>query len=199
MDRKLRKLVVFAAICMLTVCATCATVSAETYSTEYPDVYNSGSPLWLHCEVAGMGEYIIVIDPNANPQSFGFDAPWGYNLINNTGSNIYARAYNIDTGAGIDARWQPFYTLEFKSGYNNNGVQNVYEPYSITAIYGTTLDLIDHRGDRGNDTLSGEELKFGYEVAQTFVIVVLGLCMLIRPWFEFTYRQRGKLSMPVQS
>lgn len=178
----------FAAI--LTAAATCGAVSAEEYSEEYPDVYNSGSPLWLHCQIEGMGEYIIVIDPKTHVSSFGFDGPDGYNLINNTGSTIYGRAYNVKTDEGYNARWSSFYKLQLQTGTTAYG-QTSYEDYNITQIYGTTLDLIDYHGDRGNDILTREERMLSYEYLQTFILVVLGLCLFIRPIFKFTYRQRG--------
>lgn len=185
-----RKLIIFSCVALLTVAATCGTVSAQEYSTEYPDIYNSGSPLWLHCEIQGMGEYLIVIDPNTNPQSFGFDSPTGYNLINNTGGTIYGRAYNLNSNEGFSACWYSYYCLSLKTGTNAYGQVTSYEPYTITAIYGTTLDLIDHVGDRGNDTLTREERMLSYAYLETFVLVVIGLCLFIRGIFKFTYRKR---------
>ncbi len=184
-----RKIIIFAAICLLTVCATCATVSAEEYSTEYPNIYNSGSPLWLHCEIDGMGEYLIVIDPKTHLQSFGFDGPNRYNLINNTGSTINGRAYSVSSDAAYNARWTSFYKLQLQTGTSSYG-QLSYEDYDITAIYGTTLDLIDYYGDRGNDNLSREEMMEGHEYAQTIILVVLCLCLFMRSIFSFTYRSR---------
>lgn len=168
-----------------------ATVSAQEYSTEYPDIYNSGSPLWIHCEIEGMGEYLIVIDPNTNPQAFGFDAPTGYNLINNTGSTIYGRAYNMSTNASYSACFYSYYCLSLKTGYGNNGQLTSYEAYKITNIYGTTLDLIDYHGDRGNDVLTREERILGYAFTTVLIVSIIGISLFIHSIFRFVLRKRG--------
>ena len=188
--RKLRRLVFMFGLCVLTVCATCATVSAQTYSTDYPHVFNSGSPLWFRCTVQGYGEYVVLIDPDTNPQSFGFDNPKGYNLLNNTGSTINGRAYRLNDETGYLVRFPSYYCMQFKLPGSNP--QNTWFDVYITDISATTLDLIDFNGTRGNDTLTREEEVQGYEAAQTIVIVVLCLCLLLRGWFGFSYRQRGK-------
>ena len=186
-----RKLVLaVCAACMLTVCASGATVSAQEYSTEYPNVYNSGSPYWIECTIEGMGDFVIVLDPNTHPQSFGFDGPTGYNLINNTGSVISGRAYDLNSSAGYNARWHSFYKLQLQNGATSYG-QATWVDYNITDIRGTTLDLVDYHGERGNDNLTENERRAGYEYAQTLTIAIIGLCMLIRPIFKFTYRNRG--------
>ena len=188
--RKLIKIAAVMVVCMLTVSATCATVSAQTYSTEYPNVYNSGSPLWVRCTVQGYGEYVVIVDPNTHPQSFGFDNPKGYNLLNNTGSDIYGRAYRLNDETGYLVRFPSFYCMQFKVPGSNP--QNTWFDVYITDISATTLDLVDLNGTRGNDALTRDEEVQGYEAAQTVVLVVLCLCLLIRGWFKFSYRQRGK-------
>lgn len=195
--RKLIKLVAVMVMCALTVCATCATVSAQTYSTEYPDIFNSGSPLWIQCTVRDYGEYVILLDPNINLQSFGFDSFKGYNLINNTGSTIYGRAYSTTDSSGYMVRFQSYYCMQF--GIPGSNVSSTWTDVYITDITGTTLDLIDYHGSRGSDTLTREEEVLGHEAAQTIILAVIGLCMLMRGWFKFTYRQRGKQSVSVQS
>lgn len=157
-------------------------VSAEEYSREYPDIFNSGSPLWLHCEISGMGEYLIVIDPNTNLQSFGFDSPKGYNLINNTGTAIYGRAYNMNSNEGYSAVWYSYYCLSLKTGKNAAGAYTSYEPYTITKIYGTTLDLIDYVGDRGNDYYDGLTIDNRQLI---LVIISAGVIVTLLNFFLF--------------
>ncbi len=142
----------FVCVCALTVCATCATVSAQDYSTDYPNVYNSGSPLWFRCTVEGRGEYVVLIDPNTNSQSFGFDNPKGYNLINNTGETINGRAYKLNDDTGYLVRFPSYYCMQFKVA--NNNPQYVWEDVYITDITASTIDFIDYHGTRGNDNLS---------------------------------------------
>lgn len=145
----------------------------EDYDTEYPNIFNSGSPLWIHCQIEGMGDYVIVIDPNTNPQSFGFDSPNGYGLINNTGSTIVGRAYSTRSSTGYNARWLSFYKLQLQTGTSAGG-QKVYEDYDILQIYGTTLDLIDYNGTRSNDLY-----KYDLEEREYNVIVVSVVCVLL--------------------
>lgn len=197
MDRKLSKLVVFLVVCTLTVCATCATVSAQTYSTEYPDIFNSGTPVWLQCTVRGYGDFVILLDPNTHLQSFGFDSFQGYNLINNTGSTINGRAYSLTDSSGYIVRFPSYYCMQFREPGSN--VTYTWTDVYITNITGTTLDLIDYHGSRGSDTLTREEERLGYEAAQTIILAVFCFACLMRGWFKYTYRQRGKLPVSVQS
>ncbi len=154
---------------------------AEDYSLEYPDIYNSGSPVWLHCEIDGMGEYVIVLDPKTDLQSFGFDGPSGYNLINNTGSTIYGRAYDVESDAGYNARWSSFYKLQLQTGTSSYG-QVSYEDYNITKIYGTTLDLIDHHHGRQNDYYNGLSIDNRQLI---LVIIAAGLIITLLNFFLF--------------
>lgn len=150
--------------------------SAEDYSRDYPNIYNSGSPLWIHCEIQGMGEYVIVLDPNTNINAFGFDGPHSYNLINNTGSTIYGRAYDVNSSTAYNARWTSFYKLQLQTGTNQYG-QISYEDYNIIKIYGTTMNLIDLNGDRGNDYYAGlpveKRTDFIVHIAVACVEVIL--------------------------
>lgn len=156
----------------------------EDYDTEYPNIFNSGSPLWIHCQIEGMGDYVIVIDPNTNPQSFGFDSPNGYGLINNTGSTIVGRAYSTTSSTGYNARWLSFYKLQLQTGTSVGG-QKVYEDYDILQIYGTTLDLIDYNGNRSNDLYKYDIPDRDYNVivvtAVAMIVLLFALFMLIKP------------------
>lgn len=161
----------------------CLSASADTYSTQYPNIYNSGSPVWLHCQIDGMGEYVIVIDPKTNLQSFGFDGPDRYNLINNTGSTIYGRAYDIDSSTAYNARWTSFYKLQLQTGTSTYG-QSAYEDYDITAIYGTTLDLIDYNGTRGNDA-------YKYDIEDPDRVLIITVVVLIFVLvYQFHFKSR---------
>lgn len=158
-------------------------VVAQEYSTQYPDVYNSGSPYWVQCTIEGMGEYVIVLDPNINPQSFGFDAPTGYNLINNTGSTIYGRAYDINSYAGYNARWVSFYKLQLQNGATSYG-QATWVDYNITNITGTTLDLVDHYGGREND-------MYKYDLERPELLVVIALVIIVFVLvYQFHFKSR---------
>lgn len=169
-------------------CSTlCISVSAETYSRDYPvnASYNSGSPLWLHCRISTLGDVLIIIDPNTNIQSFGFDSPNGYNLINNTGSTIYGRCYVSGTSTGYNARWTSFYKLQLQTGSSNYG-QQAYEDYNIYEIYGTTLDLIDYTSaDRGNDYYDNDIPDNEYPIIVvsllTFIALAFVAFKLIKP------------------
>ena len=139
---------VFVAVVVL--CASlCVGASAQTYDTTYPDVFNSGSPLWFTCTVEGKGEYVVLIDPNINPQSFAFDNTKGYNLINNTGGYIYGRAYDLHSSGGFLVRFPSYYCMQFKVASSNPTY--TWEDVYITDIMGSTLDFIDYHGTRGND------------------------------------------------
>ncbi len=180
----MKKSLFTALMCVLLFSAFCFGVSAEEYSTEYPDIYNSGSPVWLHCEISGMGEYVIVLDPRTDLQSFGFDGPDGYNLINNTGSTIYGRAYNLKSDAAYNARWSSFYKLQLQTGTSSYG-STAYEDYNITKIYGTSLDLVDYHGGRQNDMykhdMSEQESRVFLCVVVTCILVVSVVAILLKP------------------
>lgn len=139
---------VFVAVLVLCV-SFCVVASAQTYDTEYPNVFNSGSPLWFQCTVEGKGEFVILIDPNTNPQAFGFDKPNAYNLINNTGSTINGRAYKLDDNTGYIVRFPSYYCMQFREP--GSGVAYTWEDVYITNISGSTLDFVDYHGTRGND------------------------------------------------
>lgn len=145
----MRKLLsVFVAVVVL--CSSlCLVVSAQTYSTDYPNVFNSGSPLWFTCTVQGRGEFVVLLDPDTNPQSFGFDNPKGYNLINNTGKTIDGRAYKLDDNTGFLVRFPSYYCMQFK--VPNNNPTYTWEDVFITNISASTLDFVDFNGTRGND------------------------------------------------
>lgn len=148
----------------------CFNASAENYSSTYPDIFNSGGPLWVYCNIEGMGDYCIVVDPNTNVQAFGFDAPTGYNLINNTGSTIYGRAYSVNSSTGYNARWASFYKLQLQTGTTSYG-QTAWEDYNITKIYGTTFNLIDYHGSRGND-------DFKYNMTENNAFLIISACVV---------------------
>ena len=150
-------------------------VSAQTYATEYPDVYNSGSPLWFTCEVKNRGNFVVLIDPNTNLQSFGFDGERGYNLINNTGETIYGRAYDLESSNGYLVRFPSYYCMQFK--VPNNDPQYTWQDVYINNITGTTLDFIDYHGTRGNDNLQyTTDQKISIII---FVAFVLGIMVYI--------------------
>ena len=84
----MRKILLIAFTAILTLVLS-VTAAAQPYSREYPDCGNSGSPLWIDCEIEGMGHYVILVDPDTNIDAFGFDTSYvGYNLINNTANTI---------------------------------------------------------------------------------------------------------------
>lgn len=146
------------------------TASAEEYSTSYPWhlSHNSGSPVWLHCNLDGYGEVLIVLDPRTDLKSFGFDSPNGYNLINNTGATISARCYRGNTS--VSARWTSFYKLQLQTGESSYN-QTSWEDYDIAKIFGTTLDLVDYtEQDRGNDYYDGLPVEY----RDTLVVFVSG-------------------------
>lgn len=141
-------------VSVVTLCSLlCVGASAQTYSTNYPSCGNSGSPYWIHCQIRDLGDFLIVLDPNINPQSFGFDTPkTGYNLINNTADVIYGRAYATNgTNTAYLVRFPSYYRITMQTGFDAKGDRTVYEDHKILNIYGTTLDLIDYTGDRDND------------------------------------------------
>lgn len=156
--------------------------SARTYSTEYPNVFNSGSPVWFQCQVQGYGEYVVILDPNTNLQSFGFDNPTGYNLINNTGSTINGRAYSLTSSGGFIVRFPSYYCMQFREA-GSTGVYS-WEDVVITSISGTTLDLIDYHGDRGNDF-------YKYELDRPELIIVISLVIIIFVLvYQFHFKSR---------
>lgn len=168
---------------VLLVSSLVLSAAAKEYNTEYPDVYNSGSPYWIECNIDGLGNYVIVLDPNINPQSFGFDAPTGYNLINNTGSTIYGRAYNRGSSTAYNARWSSFYKLQLQTGATSYG-QYTWEDYNIAEITGTTLDLIDHYGGRENDMY-----KYDLERPELLVVIILVVIVFVLV-YQFHFKSR---------
>lgn len=155
--------------------------SAKEYSREYPDVYNSGSPLWIHCDISGLGEYVIVLDPKTPIDVFGFDAPTGYNLINNSGSTISARAYSTSSNLAYNARWTSFYKLQLQTGSTQYG-QSSYEDYNITYIHGTTMNLIDLHGERGNDYFNGFPVEYRFDLIVHIVVACLEVVFFVLLW-----------------
>lgn len=161
------------------------TVSAQVYDMEYPDVYNSGSPYWIECTIQGLGNYVIVLDPRMDPRSFGFDGPNGYNLINNTSSTINGRAYDLDSSLAYNVRWQSFYKLQVQNGTTQYN-QPSWQDYNITSITGTTLDLIDYHGDRGNDYYEGLPVEY-----RDFALVTLCIGVVVALIYRFLRRNRN--------
>ncbi len=154
----------------LSVAALTPSVSAQTYPTEYPNVFNSGSPLWFTCQVEGRGEFVVLIDPNTNPQSFGFDSPKGYNLINNTGENINGRAYKLNNNTGYLVRFPSYYCMQFREAGSNNTY--VWQDVYINEITAGTLDFIDYNGTRGNDNVQ-------YDISQQLSVLQIIIAVLI--------------------
>lgn len=167
-DQMKRLISVFLALFVM--CCSCVTASAAEYSMEYPAdfSYNSGSPVWLHCNLNLYGDVLIVLDARTDLQSFGFDSPSGMNLINNTGATISARCYRGNSS--VAARWTSFYKLQLQTGEISYG-QSTWEDYDIVKIYGTSLDLIDYTDrDRGNDYYDGLPVEY----RDTLVVFVSG-------------------------
>lgn len=153
----------------------CIGVSAREYSREYPAdaSYNSGGPVWIHCNLQRMGEVLIILDPDTNLQSFGFDSPNGYNLINNTSSTIKGRAYPVGGNTSYPAQFPSFYMLQLQTGVGAAG-NKFYEDYLVTDILGTTLDLIDYTGDRDSDFYD-----YFLSVSEGFIFVSVALLIII--------------------
>lgn len=156
---------------VLLCCMMCLPAAAQTYSDEYPALYNSGSPVWLSCTISGYGDFCIVLPPSTDLQSFGFDAPTGYNLINNTAGYINGKAYKLDSDESYLCRWGSFDCLYLRLS-EDYSTSYSYTPVTITAIEGTTLDLIDYTGDRGNDA-------FKYELQDPDHVLVIAVVVLI--------------------
>lgn len=175
--------IAFTAILMLVLTVS---ASAQPYSREYPDVFNSGSPLWFQCTVQGKGEFIILIDPNTNISSFGFDGTRGYNLINNTGETINGRAYDINSSGGYIVRFPSYYCMQFRSPGSNPS--NVWEDVYITNISGTTLNLIDYHGDRGNDYFDG----FSIDHRELIIALLISGVVLMLVWRVLRRSSRGR-------
>lgn len=164
----------------------CIGASAQTYSSEYPLIGNSGSPYWLHCEIEDRGEFVILLDPNTNPQAFGFDTQTnGYNLINNTGSTVYGIAYGVTNGVRCLIRFPSYYCLTMRLGYDTSGNQTQYVEAKITQIYGTTLDLIDYTGDRGNDLYKNDipenQSRIFVSACLVAILVLLVISLVFKP------------------
>lgn len=160
-------------------------VSAAEYSTEYPSdfSYNSGSPVWIHCMLNLYGDVLIVLDARTDLQSFGFDSPSGYNLINNTGSTISARCYQGNSS--VAARWTSFYKLQLQTGETSYG-QTSWEDYDIVKIYGTSLDLVDYTDrDRGND-------YYDHDLDDPSLIIVI-LLVIIAVIFVYQFHFKSRL------
>ena len=176
---------VFLVVVALLVCFALP-ASAQKYSTDYPQIGNSGSPYWIHCEIRDMGDFLIVLDPNINPQSFGFDTPKnGYNLINNTGSVIKGRAYSTSgSNAAYLVQFPSYYRITMQTGYDAKGQQTVYEDHKILNIYGTSLDLIDYTGDRGNDAF-----KYDLERPELVTVIVLVIIVFVLV-YQFHFKSR---------
>ena len=177
----MRKLLVIILMFTLLVMAFPVSASAEEYSRSYPNIYNSGSPLWIHCEIEGKGEYVIVLDPDTNIDAFGFDAPTGYGLINNTANTIVGRAYSVRSSTGYMARWVSFYKLQLQTGTNQYG-QATYEDYNITQIYGTTMNLIDLNGDRGNDYYKGLPIEKRTDLIVHISVACVEVILVVLLW-----------------
>lgn len=152
----------------------CATCSAQEYARDYPQIGNSGSPYWIDCQISGYGRYCIVLPPTINVNAFGFDFPTGYNLINNSGSVISAKAYKI--GSSTEAylcQWSAYDQLYFRV---SNGNYWQWQAVTITNIYGTTIDPVDYLSDRGNDYYRGLSLQ---QRDLVIVLLLAGIVILV--------------------
>lgn len=179
--------IVYVFVAVIVLCASlCVGVSAQTYSTDYPDIGNSGSPYWLHCQIENLGDFCIVLDPNMNPRSFGFDTPRvGYNLINNTSEEIIGRAYATDgTKRAFSVKFPSFYRIQMRTGYNATGQQTIFEDHKIINIYGTSLDLIDYTGSRGNDLYKNDIPDRQVNIIVCALLLVLVLLFVISLVFK---------------
>lgn len=177
-----KRLLVFISVFVILVSVLTAPVSAQEYSTEYPSVYNSGSPLWIHCNLRDYGDYVILLDPETDLQAFGFDAPTGYNLINNTASTINGRAYATSSTAGYTCRWLTYYCLQFRVPTSMNGYE--WRDVYINDIYGTTMNFVDHVGDRGNDMYKHDLDNPGLIIVIVLVIIAFILV------YQFHFKSR---------
>lgn len=128
-------------------------VFAQDYTTDYDRIGNSGSPVWVTCNIQGYGWFVIVLPATLDIYSFGFDAPTGYNLINNTASTINGKAYKVlDSNVQYLCRWGSYDQLYFYVPYSSSSGYH-YVPVTITEISATTLCPIDYVSDRTNDRL----------------------------------------------
>lgn len=168
-----KKIVSIAIVACVIACVLCSTfvVQAETYSRDYPSIGNSGSPVWLECEIQGYGRYCIVLPPNTNLYQFGFDAPTGYNLINNSGSTVSGKAYSVNSSStAYLCQWSAYDQLYFRV-YSSSQYYN-WQAVTITKIYGTTLMLVDEVGERQNDYVLLSETDRILIVLLTFIFVI---------------------------
>lgn len=177
-----KRFFVFLSVFVILVTVLAAPVSAQEYSREYPNVYNSGSTLWIHCDLKDYGDYVILIDPETPIDVFGFDSPNGYNLINNSATTINGRAYHTTSTAGYTCRWLSYYCLQFKVPTSTNGYE--WRDIYINNIYGTTMNFIDYHGERGNDYY-----KHDLENPSLIVVIVLVIIAFILV-YQFHFKSR---------
>lgn len=151
--------------------------SAETYSRDYPQVGNSGSTVWIDCNIQGYGRYCIVLPSTTPLNIFGFDAPTGYQLINNTNGTVSGYAYGVNGGQRYQCQWSAYDQLYFR--VNTTGSYYSWQPVTITKINGTTLDIIDEIGDRQNDYYKGFAPASRELFAVVFVSVLIVMLIFI--------------------
>lgn len=186
LGRQIRRVLVLGVVLAiaLVIALNGCSVSAQEYNMKYPSnlSHNSGAPIWIHARVERLGEVLVILDPDTDLQSFGFDSPYGYNLINNTSQAIKGRMYVAGSSTSYAAQFPSFYMLQAQTGTNAGG-QKFYEDYFILDIIGTTLDPVDFtNADRDNDYYDGLPVDYRYLI---IVFVAGGLVVALLNFFIF--------------
>lgn len=153
-------------VCVL-VCTVCATTANAASIYTNGNINNTYTTIFRDV-IGGLGPF--------NDYVFFRSGEYDYTLVAGDLSFDGSR-FSLD-GAGVE------YVLTYSSGYTNN----IYN-YRVNDISSFTLDTGNYLvySNLGNyPQLESREVH--YEIFTLFVIVVIGLCALIRPLFNFVLR-----------